>query len=248
MDFLEWLATGTIDIGSGLSVPEVLGNVFGLTSAILGMRRVVAAWPIGLIGNVLLFFVFTTGTIADVAEQPLWGQAGRQIFFAAVSLYGWVRWTRERRNGGSADGAAITPRWATWHERLLLLAVGAVAWLIAWWAMVELDSWGPKTEAWIIAGSMLATWGMARGWVEFWLVWIAVDTVGVISLVKSPYPAYATIGMYLFYAFFVVMGFFVWWRAAHTDTHTAAIPETVPGHVPTTSTDSVIIDSEGPRA
>lgn len=239
MNLLEWLVNGQIAVGSSfLSVPEVLGNVFGLTSAILGMKRVVAAWPIGLIGNVLLFFVFTTGSIADVVEQPLWGQAGRQIFFAAVSLYGWVRWTQQKRSGASTDGGAISPRWATWRERGVLLAVGAVAWLIAWWAMHELGSWGERTEAWIIAGSMLATWGMARGWVEFWLIWIAVDTVGVISLIRSPYPAYATIGMYLFYAFFVVLGFFVWWRAAREQTATDSLPQTVPGSVPSGSSPS----------
>lgn len=215
MSILEWLATGQIDIGSSfLSVPEVLGNVFGLTSAILGMRRWVLAWPIGLVGNVLLFFVFTTGSIAEVGDDPLWGQAGRQVFFAAVSLYGWWRWTQHRRTGGTTDGGAITPRWATWNERLLLLGVGALGYVVAWRVLTELGSWGPLTEAWIVSGSMLATWGMARGWVEFWLVWMLVDLVGVISLIRSPYPAHATVAMYLFYAFFVVMGFFVWWRAA----------------------------------
>lgn len=215
MSILEWLATGQIDIGSSfLSVPEVLGNVFGLTSAILGMRRWVLAWPIGLVGNVLLFFVFTTGSIAEVGEEPLWGQAGRQIFFAAVSLYGWWRWTQQRRSGDTQDGGAITPRWATWSERLLLLGVGAVAYALTYAVLLQIGSWSPPTEAWIVAGSMLATWGMARGWVEFWLVWMLVDLVGVVSLVRSPYPAHATVGMYLFYAFFVVMGFFVWWRAA----------------------------------
>lgn len=232
MNVLEWLAMGTIPIGSSfLSVPEVLGNVFGLTSAILGMRRWVAAWPIGLVGNILLFFVFTTGSIAQVGEQPLWGQAGRQIFFAAVSLYGWWRWTHVRRRGPALDGGAITPRWATWRERGVLLVVGAVAYGITWAVFSQIDSWSPPTEAWIVAGSMLATWGMARGWVEFWLVWIAVDVVGVWSLVTSPYPAHATVGMYLFYAFFVVLGFFTWWRAAGRATAAEAARTELPQEV-----------------
>jgi nicotinamide mononucleotide transporter len=50
---------------------------------------------------------------------------------------------------------------------------------------------------------------MARGWVEFWLVWIAVDVVGVTTLVNAYYP---TAGMYLFYGAFCVVGFFAWWR------------------------------------
>ena len=44
----------------------------------------------------------------------------------------------------------------------------------------------------------------------------AVDdgVVGVTSLVRAEY--YPTAGMYLFYAVFVVIGFFVWWRASRT--------------------------------
>src|SRR5690606_555438 len=87
----------------------------------------------------------------------------------------------------------------------------------AWGVFTQIGSWNPPTEAWIVAGSMLATWGMARGWVEFWLVWILVDVVGVWSLATSDYPAHATIGMYLFYAFFVVLGFFTWWKVARDD-------------------------------
>ena len=66
---------------------------------------------------------------------------------------------------------------------------------------------------------MLATYGMARGWVEFWLVWILVDVVGVTTLVQAGY--YPTAGMYLFYAVFVVIGFFVWLRDARTVTDTS---------------------------
>ncbi len=59
---------------------------------------------------------------------------------------------------------------------------------------------------------MLATYGMARGWVEFWLIWILVDVVGVTTLLQAGY--YPTAGMYLFYAGFVVVGFFTWVRVS----------------------------------
>jgi nicotinamide mononucleotide transporter len=218
---IDWILHGTIPVGDGqLYVREVVGNVFGLASAILGMRRVVWAWPVGLIGNVLLFTVFVTGEMSGATDEPLWGQAGRQVFFAAVSLYGWWRWSRSQAAGGAADGGAITPRWATWTERAQLVALGVVGYAAAYAVLTRIGSWGPTTEAWILAGSMLATYGMARGWVEFWLVWILVDIVGVRSLISAGY--YPTAGMYLVYAGFVLLGFAVWWRASRT---TAPTPE-----------------------
>lgn len=213
MNLLDWLLNGQLHVAGGtLSVREVVGNLFGLASAILGMRRLVWAWPVGLVGNVLLFTVFVSGELSGATSEPLWGQAGRQVFFIAVSLYGWSRWARSRADGGAADGGAITPRWATGRERvqLALLAVGGYA--ASYVLLVRIGSWGPATEAWILAGSMLATYGMARGWVEFWLVWLLVDVVGVTTLVRAGF--YPTATMYVVYAGFVIVGFFTWLRAS----------------------------------
>ena len=216
MTLLEWFINGAIPVGgSTLRVPEVVGNVFGLASALLGMRRFMWAWPVGLVGNVVLFFVYTSGEVIDLDGDKLWGQALRQVFFASVSLYGWWRWSQEKRGGGAADGGAITVRWATWRERALLVAVGAVGYLVAVQVLGLIGSWNPATEAWIVAGSMLATWGMARGWVEFWLIWVAVDAVGVPLLFSAGY--YASAFMYLFYGAFTLIGFFVWARAKKGD-------------------------------
>ncbi len=206
---IEWLLHGTIPVGdSGLAVREVVGNLFGLASAVLGMRRLMWAWPVGLVGNVLLFTVFVTGELGGMAGEPLWGQAGRQVLFAAVSLYGWWRWSS---GTAAADGGAITPRWATTTERLQLVAVAVVGYVVAYPTLQWLGSWGAATESWILTGSLLATWGMARGWTEFWLVWIAVDVVGVTTLIQAGF--YPTAGMYLFYLGFVLVGLVAWIRA-----------------------------------
>ncbi|MGZ4445358.1 MAG: nicotinamide riboside transporter PnuC [Nocardioides sp.] len=217
---LDWFLHGTIPVAGGaLLVREVVGNLFGLASALLGMRRRVWAWPVGLVGNVLLFTVFVGGELSgQTGGEPLWGQAGRQVMFAVASVYGWWRW----RHRPSADGRAVTPRWATGRERLALLALAAVGYAAAYALLVRIGSWGPTTEAWILAGSLLATYGMARGWVEFWLVWVAVDVVGVTTLVRAGY--YPTAGMYLFYGAFCVVGFATWWRATRLPASPADAP------------------------
>jgi nicotinamide mononucleotide transporter len=88
-----------------------------------------------------------------------------------------------------------------------------------------LGSWGPWPDAWIFTGSILATYGMARGWTEFWLIWIGVDVVGVPLLFNGGY--YPSAILYLVYAAFVLWGFAVWLRiqrrtAAHPALDTAA--------------------------
>lgn len=220
---IDWLLHGTIPVAGGeLLVREVVGNLFGLASALFGMKRLVWAWPVGIVGNVLLFTVFVTGELSGATADPLWGQAGRQVFFIAVAVYGWYRWRSASAAGGAADGGAITPRWATARERVMLVVLGVVGYAVAYAVLLQIGSWGPTTEAWILAGSMLATYGMARGWVEFWLVWILVDIVGVTTLVNAGF--YPTAGMYVFYGAFCVVGLVTWWRVERASHGTGDVP------------------------
>jgi nicotinamide mononucleotide transporter len=188
---------------------EIIGNGFGLASALLGMRRKVAAWPVGIVGNILLFTVFLGGVFNTPQQLDLWGQAGRQIFFFAVSLYGWYRWSQFRKSGVE-KGVGVRPGWAGRRGLLQLLVLAVVLWVAFYFILGAIGSWGPATEAWILTGSILATYGMARGWVEFWLIWIAVDIVGVpLLLTAGLYPSAI---MYIVYGALCVVGFVSWWR------------------------------------
>ena len=222
MSFTNWLLHEQVTIaGSPVLIREIVGNVFGLASALFGMRRLVAAWPVGIVGNVLLFTVFVGGIFDTPQDKDLWGQAGRQVFFALVSLYGWYRWYQSRHK----DGTGVQPRWATTRERIELLGVAVVLYAIADPVLKALGSWGPQWDAWILTGSILATYGMARGFVEFWLVWIAVDVVGVPLLVQAKF--YPSAAMYVVYGLFCVIGFAAWWRIQNRESAVAATPEPV---------------------
>ncbi|HEX6516882.1 MAG TPA: nicotinamide riboside transporter PnuC [Nocardioidaceae bacterium] len=212
MNPLEWLLEGTIAVGaSQILVREVVGNLFGLASAVGGMRRKVWAWPVGIVGNLVLFTVFVGGIFDKPQVHDLWGQAGRQVFFFAVSAYGWWRWRQSRRAGAAADGGAITPRWAGARGWAQLVALALVGTVVFFFVLRALGSWGPLADAWILTGSILATYGMARGWTEFWLVWIAVDAVGVPLLLRAGY--YPSAVLYLVYGGFCIWGFGTWIRA-----------------------------------
>ncbi|HEY4535903.1 MAG TPA: nicotinamide riboside transporter PnuC [Enteractinococcus sp.] len=210
IDLFNW----TIPIaGGGLLMREVFGNIFGLASALGGMQRKVWAWPVGIIGNVTLLTVFLSSIFGGADTANLLGQAGRQIMFITVSIYGWVQW-RKSRGLQSATGkhSAIVPEWASWPVRIMLVVI-LIGGTIALTPLFRvLGSFEPVwADAWTFVGSLLATFGMAKGWVEFWLIWVAVDIVGVPLLFSAGY--YATAFMYLFYGIFTLIGFFVWARA-----------------------------------
>ncbi|QDW61310.1 nicotinamide riboside transporter PnuC [Oerskovia sp. KBS0722] len=216
MDLIHALFDAQLTIGDQhLLWREIVGNGFGLASALGGMRRKIWAWPVGIVGNLLLLTVFLGAVFATPNPVNLLGQAGRQVMFVVVSVYGWVQWRRTRDRLGDADadshGVAVEPRWASWRQRVFLVVA-----LVAGTALLTpifraLESYEPVwADAWIFMGSLLATYGMAKGWVEFWLIWVAVDIVGVPLLIDAGF--YASAFMYVFYGAFTLVGFFVWWR------------------------------------
>ncbi len=115
-----------------------------------------------------------------------------------MSVYGWWRWNRSKRMGGAPDGGAIVPRWARASELRTMIVAGTVMMFVFYYTLRALDSFGPLPDAWILTGSILATYGMARGYVDFWWIWIGVDLVGVPLLYRAEY--YPSAVMYAIYA------------------------------------------------
>ncbi len=177
------------------------------------MRRKVSAWPVGILGDGLLFTVFL-GAVFVYADQPsanFYGQASRNLLLIIVSVYGWIRWSHHRRNNGSAQ-PPVSPRWTTSRERLILLPTIIIFYALSmqiFKALGESGTW-LLVDTWIFTGTALATYGMSRGYVEFWLVWVAVDLVGVPFAFKNGY--YPTGTLYAIYLPFVLWGFISWLR------------------------------------
>ncbi|MCZ2403402.1 nicotinamide mononucleotide transporter [Paenarthrobacter sp. Z7-10] len=227
MGFLRWLFEAKLEFAGGgfLLWREVLGNIFGLASALGGMRRKIWAWPIGIVGNALLFTVFLGSVFGSPLYANLLGQAGRQLMFIAVSIYGWYRWRQSKRSPQS--GSPVQPHWASNKVRvaLVLAMIGGTGVLTPIFS--ALGSYPPVwADAWIFMGSLLATYGMAKGWVEFWLIWVAVDVVGVPLLFSAGYFASAI--MYIFYGGFTLTGFFIWWRIRNRNAAAVAVETAFP--------------------
>ncbi|HEU5331491.1 MAG TPA: nicotinamide mononucleotide transporter family protein [Actinocrinis sp.] len=214
---------------------DLLGNLLGLATVALALRRSLWSWPVQITGAILLFG-------ADMAVH-LGGTAARQVAVVALAGYGWARWNRARTRsddeGGdraadintadmnnvdsasasdsAADGGErrVAVRWATGAERAVLLVflaagTGAFAWLLS----ATHSSWNPLPDAYIFVGTLAAMLAQSRGWVEFWLVWIAVDVVGVPLAFTSGLPVSGF--TYVVYFALVLAGLRRWIRLART--------------------------------
>ena len=126
-----------------------------------------------------------------------------------VSCYGWFRWSTQRRKGVSGL-APVNPRWTTREEKVVIAIVVSIFFYLSFHLFAALGETGRWlfVDTWIFTGTELATFGMSRGYVEFWLVWVAVDLVGVPFAFKNGY--YPTGTLYAIYLPFVIWGFISW--------------------------------------
>lgn len=229
MSLIKWLFETNFHFGSkSIPVREVLGGTLGLTSAILGARRKVAAWPIGIAGDALLFTVFLGAVFAykDQPAQNFYGQASRNLLLIIVSIYGWIRWSHHRKTG-KGNQPPVSPRWTTAKEKMILapaIVIFFFASMQIFKALGESGTW-LLVDTWIFTGTALATFGMSRGYVEFWIVWVLVDLVGVPFAFKNGY--YPTGTLYAIYLPFVIWGFVSWLKISKKEQNAQHVAVTV---------------------
>ncbi|MEY9213025.1 nicotinamide mononucleotide transporter [Thermobifida halotolerans] len=196
--WLEWAHAGFTLFGEHVRWADLLGNVAALATVALAIRRTIWTWPVQLTGTVLLFAVSVDAQIV--------GNALKQVIIAALAGYGWYRWARGMR--GDAD---LPVRPATGAERLrlvgaLVAGTAAVGWFFAFTGW----SWAPWLDAFIFVGSAVAMYAQSRGLVDFWVVWIVVDMVGIpITLMSGLWVSGIVYGIFFALA---VVGFRDWMR------------------------------------
>jgi nicotinamide mononucleotide transporter len=177
-------------------VLEQAGVLFGVAYVVLAIRENVLCWPAGLLNAGLFLVVFF--------HARLYGAAGLQLVYLALSLYGWRQWLR----GGELQGrlrVTHTPlRWA-----LALSAFAVVATLaLGLYLGRQTDEALPFPDAATTAASLAAQWMTTRKWLENWLVWIVVNVAYVaIYLSQRLYP---TAGLYLVFLVMAVFGYREW--------------------------------------
>ncbi|MFD7731349.1 nicotinamide riboside transporter PnuC [Kitasatospora phosalacinea] len=191
----------------------MVGNLIGLGALALGWRRSVLTWPAQLLAGAVLITVFLGGQVP--------GLIGKQVIVIVAALWGWTQWNRGRRDTGE-----VAVRFATWTERAVLVvatAAGTAAVAALFHAVPKL-SWNPLLDAYIFVGTLAAMYAQARGWVEFWFAWIAVDLVSVPYSYTHGYVFSAL--TFTVYFVLVVAGLASWWTKARA-TRTAPLAKGV---------------------
>ncbi|MBP0599504.1 nicotinamide mononucleotide transporter [Herbaspirillum sp. LeCh32-8] len=176
---------------------ELVSFLLSMLTVWLNIRQNHWAWLFSILASLLYAAVF--------ADARLYGDAGLQFVFVAVSVWGWYQWLR--------GGEQHRPLQVSYLDRSGWMRMAA-AWglgflVLSWFLRRYTDTDVPHMDGFLTAGSLVGQFLLSRKKIENWLVWIAVDVLYVGLYVYKHLTLTA-----LLYALFVVMAAAGWrsWR------------------------------------
>jgi len=180
---------------------EFVAAGFGFAYILLAIRQHRACWISGAIGTAIYAKVFHD------AGLPM--QAGLQWVYVALSAYGYFAWRKDQ------EESAPVRRWTIRRNLLALAAVGLATAVSAPLAAEYALAQAPFADALGTWASLVATWLLARRYVDNWLWWVVIDA-GLAALFASR-GLLATAVLYGAYAAFAVAGWRGWRRTEWTN-------------------------------
>jgi nicotinamide mononucleotide transporter len=181
-----------------MSLTEILGFLTGVVNVWLLARQNIWNWPVGLANNAFYVAVFLSA--------GLYGDAGLQLVYITLGLYGWWTWAHP---GARPEVSVTRISRETWLWMTPATIAAAVA--LAFFLRRFTDSTVPGWDGFTTALSLAAIYGQAKKYLESWWIWIAADVIYVpLYIYKN---LWLTSGLYFVFLLLCVMGLREWSKA-----------------------------------
>lgn len=186
-------------LGSPVTALELAAFAASLAMVAANMRVHPVAWPLAIAASLAYALLF--------ADSRLYGEASLQLFFVAVSLWGWQQWLR----GRGVDGQPLRVHRLTARQRLAIAAATLAAWPLLGLLLARItDTDVPYFDALPTVGSVTGQVLLARKALENWAVWLAVNLVSVALFASK--GLWLTALLYALFAALSVAGWRAWQR------------------------------------
>lgn len=186
---LDWLLSNKI---------ELLGAILGILYIFFSIRQDILTWPTGLLASVLYILVFF--------QAKLYADMGLQVYYVFISLYGWYFWIKGKKTESNKKVPVRKTTKKLWLK--LILASGVLYIVILFILLNFTDSDVPYMDSITTALSIVATWMLAKKYIEHWLIWVFVDAFSSgLYIYKELWP---TVILFAVYTIMAYLGYAEW--------------------------------------
>ena len=184
---------------------EYIAVVSGIVSVWFSRRESILVYPTGLLNTIIYIYLSFKGS--------LFGEAGVNLYYTIMSLYGWFLWSR--RDVRHQPVVHITFSDKRWWA--LQLAFFGAFYIIIFLLLTELKKGFapgaiPWADAFASATAFTGMWLMTRKKVESWYWWIATNIASIPLYFVKDYVF--TSVYYLVLLIMAVFGLIEWRRRA----------------------------------
>lgn len=186
------------------SVLEIIAVIFGLLSVWFAKKENILVYPTGIIS--VLIYVY----ICIDPKVKLYADAGINLFYFFMSVYGWYQWGRKNENATLQISKCTRKNWF-WSLTMFAASFIFIYFLLRWFKADDLSYWQtriPLIDTFTTSVFIVAMLLMAYKKLENWLFWIIGDIISV--------PLYAYKGLVFtslqFFIFLIlaVLGYMEW--------------------------------------
>jgi nicotinamide mononucleotide transporter len=182
-----------------MSAIEIFATLFGVANIILIIRRSVWNYPLALVMVSLYFVIFQ--------EAKLYSDAGLQIFFFLINLYGWIAWHRAQGAAGQIEVLTLSRSAQAYWALSNIAAIAIWGSIMARYTDASFPYWDGAVAMLSVTGQIL----MTRRYIDNWLYWIVVNVISIpLYIVKD---LYLTAGLYALFLGLAIAGLIEWRRA-----------------------------------
>ena len=178
---------------------ELFGAILGALSVYLSVRQNIWSWPTAIINVTVYAVVFY--------HAKLYADAGLQVIYAVLSIYGWYEWLHGGEHRTALRVTRTSPRLGALLTGIALVGSAALGTLLS----RTTDAALPFMDSFLSSTSLVAQWMMTRKKLENWLVWIGVDVLYVGVFIYR--HLYITAALYAVFLALAVRGYVDWRRS-----------------------------------
>lgn len=187
---------------------EYIAVVAGIASVWFSRIENILVYPVGLINTVFYVYLSING--------HLFGEAGVNLYYTIMSIYGWVLWARRDKNSQEHVVRITTSDKKEWLRQIafFLFFFVTIFFLLTYLKQNFAPNAIPWADAFASATAFTGMWLMARKKVESWYWWIATNIASMPLYFVKHYSL--TTVYYFILLIMAIFGLIEWKQRAKT--------------------------------